>query len=75
MRIRKTVGEGPLPSMGPASIRLAPDSSLEGVVLSEPVSVWVFPANREKYRELQRVLLDPALDPLEKARILKVLQE
>ena len=43
--------------------------------MSELVSVWVFPANREKYRELQRLLLDPALDPLEKARILKVLQQ
>ncbi len=27
---RKAVGEGPLPSMGPAPVRFAPDSSLEG---------------------------------------------
>ena len=30
----------------------APDSPVEGIVSSEPVSVSVFPADRERYREL-----------------------
>jgi hypothetical protein len=48
------------------------DSPLAEAVSSEPVSAPLFPANRVKYRELQRLASDQAFELLEKARSFNV---
>src|SRR6202047_4450619 len=56
-------------------VKFASDSPLEEAVSSETVSAPKFPANRAKYRELQRLAPDQAFGLLEKASILNALRK